>query len=1040
MKEDQSHLRLTGLEDVSVALLSTDTSAVLLWLSTRPMDGLTQCAQQHTPPPNGGDVATLKMPDGQHAIAHDWTEDLPKTDHVRFFRETDWSKSSLGPLSTWSPTLRLFTGFVLADSRAACLWWYVFGKRFSHMLAVFLDWVVVPHVTNLNRGKDLVAVYNEHYAPLACKAHPKLMGSTFQQGYPELWSGIEPIFEQCRTTAAGVNYSSAEPLVVERKGWREETFFNGNFVPVGPAYAPEGFYNSMFEVTQQKLDERRTTMLNALTAVPILTVDAVFEHILATLRTNTRDVPMALLYRINQGTKSNGLRLEGHIGVPEGHILRADDLSIENGEGLVPDLLRAGNELSTIDCDDRFDGIEWRGWCQRAQQIIIMPLTSGTRLFGYLIVGSNPYRPYDAHCQQFHRDLKSMISSMVSSALDSESAKKRQEQLEAELAFSDLKLRHLINHASVGMCHISLEGDMLWANDHYYELAGRNAATHTLPFTFLDVYHDGDRPKAVNVWERLLAGEDHVTAELRVKRQYTPPVGNSEPAHIHIMAFPYRENGETKSIMACTTDISRLKWAQSFQARLATEAREAKRQQEAFIDVVSHEMRNPLSAIVHCADAITTAVEECQTQLSKIPAPCLDALNDNVASAHIILQCANHQKRIIDDVLTLSKLDSMLLSVTPTPVKPPKLTNSIVKIFEAELKSNQINYSVFDDQSLARLNVDHLLLDPSRVTQVFINLLTNAIKFVKPSSDPRIEIHFGACLHSPRALFPSDMFWATATNLDNNVTNNPEWGTGEEVYLAFSVKDSGIGLKDKEIHNIFERFQQANVKTHVKYGGSGLGLFISKELTEKQGGEIGVSSVLGQGSTFGFYVKTRRAERRLQTVSELLAERGGRNSAQQALKVLLVEDNLINQKVLGKQLKKAGCAISVANHGLEALHILEKETFDVVLMDLEMPVLDGLAAMRSIRQKELAEEGLLGEAMKLGARGGDRLPIIAVTANVRKEQIDNAMAAGADRVMQKPFKAADLVYMMKSLLPQVTTPRIDPPTPGLADKGDGLIP
>ncbi|KAF9691844.1 hypothetical protein EKO04_009985 [Ascochyta lentis] len=976
------------------------------------MDGITQRNQQHTPPPDSEDVATLNMPRGGNAIEHDWTEDLPKTDHVRFFRETDWSSSSLGPLSTWSPTLRLFTGFVLADSRAACLWW----------------------------GKDLVAVYNEHYAPLACKAHPQLMGSTFRKGFPELWSSIEPIFEQCKTTAAGVNYSSAESLIVERKGWREETFFNGNFVPVGPAYAPEGFYNSMFEVTDQKLAERRTNMLNALTSVPILSVDAVSDHIIATLKTNAYDVSMAMLYRVHKGTKASKLRLEGSFGVPEGHRLLVDDMSTESEEGLAPDLLRADSEITTVHCDERFDGIQWKGWCERAQQIVIMPLIGGTRLFGYLVTGTNPCRPYDIHCQQFHRDLNRMISRMVSSAFDSESSKRRQEQLEADLAFSDLKLRHLISHASVGMCHVSLQGDMLWANDHYYELAGNGADQHSDRLAFLDVYYNGDRSKAVEVWEKLLAGGDHVTAELRVKRQYIPPIGDAEPAHIHIMAFPYRENGEIRSIMACTTDISRLKWAQSFQARLATEAREAKRQQEAFIDVVSHEMRNPLSAIVHCADAITTAVEECQAQLANIPEPCLDALKDNIASANIILQCANHQKRIIDDVLTLSKLDSMLLSITPTPVKPPKLATSIVNIFEAELKSNQINYSVYDDQSLARLHVDHLFLDPSRVTQVFINLLTNAIKFVKPSRDPRIEIHYGVCTSNPRALFPDDMFWATASNLDNSVTSSPEWGTGEELYLAFSVKDSGIGLKDEEIHNIFERFKQANVKTHVKYGGSGLGLFISKELTEKQGGEIGVSSVHGHGSTFGFYVKTRRAERRPQTMHELFNESGSQDKEHHALHVLLVEDNLINQKVLGKQLKKAGCIVSVANHGLEALHTLEKETFDVVLMDLEMPVLDGLAAMRRIRQKEIAEEGLLGEAMKLGARGGDRLPIIAVTANVRKEQIDTAMTAGADRVMQKPFKAADLVYMMKSLLPQVTTPRIDPPTPGLAEKGDGLIP
>lgn len=89
------------------------------------MDGTTQRNQQHTPPPDSVDVATLIMPSGEHGSEHDWTADLPKSDHVRFFRETDWSKSSLGPLHTWSPTLRLFVGFVFADSRAACLWWYV---------------------------------------------------------------------------------------------------------------------------------------------------------------------------------------------------------------------------------------------------------------------------------------------------------------------------------------------------------------------------------------------------------------------------------------------------------------------------------------------------------------------------------------------------------------------------------------------------------------------------------------------------------------------------------------------------------------------------------------------------------------------------------------------------------------------------------------------------------------------------------------------------------------------------------------------------
>lgn len=779
-------------------------------------------------------------------------------------------------------------------------------------------------------------------------------------------------------------------------------------------------------------------MLNLLAAVPEQDVESVFEHVLATLKTNLNDIPLAMLYRF----EDTELRLHGHIGLPEGHNLIVERAYIDSEEGLIPSLRRAGDESAFIEHDDRFAGATWQGWGSPCKTIAILPITSSLRLVGYLVCGTNPHRPHDDACIQFMRDLNRMVSSIVSAAVDSELARKRQEQLEAELAFSDLKLRHLIDHAAVGMVHVSLDGRILWANEQYYRLAGRSAEDHANNYSFFDVYHDEDRPKALDVWENLLGGMDHVSAELRLKRMYNTPSGGEEPAQIQVLAFSYRdpETGSVKSIMACSNEISRLKWAQNFQARLAAEAREAKRQQEAFIDVVSHEMRNPLSAIVHCADAIASAVEECQAQLSNIPEVCLEALNENVNSAKIILQCANHQKRIIDDVLTLSKLDSMLLSITPVTVKPTKLIDSIVEIFEAELKSSSIEYSVRPDASLVDFSVDQVYLDPSRVTQVFINLLTNAIKFVKASPHPLISISFGACTSDPRSFFPANMFWATDNKQDGDVTSSPEWGSGEELYLTFSVKDSGIGLQDKEIAKIFERFRQANVKTHVKYGGSGLGLYISKTLSERQGGEIGVSSTLGQGSTFGFYVKARRVEFHQPRKSHLPIRQGSQDTNFKVFQVLLVEDNIINQQVLGKQLRKAGCTVHVANHGLEALKILESQTFDIVLMDSEMPVLDGLAATQRIREIEQSGEGLLGQAMHWGSRSGTRLPIIAVTANVRKEQIDAAIAAGADRVMQKPFKARDLVVLMQSLVPDSAPEEILPPTPGLVEKGDGLIP
>lgn len=736
-------------------------------------------------------------------------------------------------------------------------------------------------------------------------------------------------------------------------------------------------------------------MLNRIASIEDLKAGPAWSHILATLETNPHDIPLAILYEAEDSSGTTTLHLRGSFGLPDGHSLLVDDTGIDSDEGLIPDCRRAGAHLLVTDCDDRFASVCWQGFGVPPDKIVIMPLTSCARILGYLIVGTNPYRPYDTEFDLFQHDLRRLVSSLMAAAVSADESKSRQQQLEEDLEFSDTKLRHLMEHASVGMAHLSLDGDIIWANERYYDLHGVAPYAPTGgKFAFFDMYADEDRPRADEAWESLIHGADQVTLELGTKGFYTSPLGDKTPAHINIMAFPYREHGEVKGIMTAITDISRFHWAENFQARLAAEAREAKRQQEAFIDVVSHEMRNPLGAIVHCADEISKSLEECKTRLSEIPEPCLSLLQDNVASANIIMQCANHQKRIIDDVLTLSKLDSMLLSITPSPVRPTNLIDSILGIFEGELKSTDIRYSISADESLHSLGIKELYLDPSRVTQIFINLVTNAIKFVKSTKEPKISIRYGATTSDPRAFFPSDMFWPPKSRDNSDVTGNPEWGTGEVVYLTFTVQDTGIGITKNDMHKIWERFRQANMRTHVKYGGSGLGLFISKELTEKQGGEIGVSSIPGQGSTFGFYIRTKRVEERPQSISlhdlhdlhdlpHTSHKEQHEHEQKQHLHVLLVEDNVINQQVLDRQLKKAGCVVDVANHGIEALSKLETQIFDVVLMDLEMPVMDGLTATKEIRKRQ-SEGRLVGN-----------IPIIAVTANVRQEQMDTAFAAGA---------------------------------------------
>jgi CheY-like chemotaxis protein len=237
---------------------------------------------------------------------------------------------------------------------------------------------------------------------------------------------------------------------------------------------------------------------------------------------------------------------------------------------------------------------------------------------------------------------------------------------------------------------------------------------------------------------------------------------------------------------------------------------------------------------------------------------------------------------------------------------------------------------------------------------------------------------------------------------------------------------------------LFGRFQQATKKTHIKYGGSGLGLFISRQLTESMGGQIGVVSAPGKGSIFAFYIKarrashpnnhekhgsssgspkaSRRASESLDKLSQITRQLSNMTPAPPRPSVLLVEDNVINAQVLTKQLERSGCIVYVANHGQEALDFLPNTKYwhqpaedsplieiNCILMDVEMPVLDGLTCTRRIR--ELQSRGCLRH----------HIGIIAITANARAEQIATTVDAGVDDVLPKPFRVIDVLSKMEEI-------------------------
>jgi hypothetical protein len=303
--------------------------------------------------------------------------------------------------------------------------------------------------------------------------------------------------------------------------------------------------------------------------------------------------------------------------------------------------------------------------------------------------------------------------------------------------------------------------------------------------------------------------------------------------------------------------------------------------------------------------------------------------------------------------------------------------DNTMKIFEGVATGKKIKLAAGRvSDSLDLRHVNHVYVDTTRLMQLIINMVSNAIKFTATQTTREISVMYGVRAQRPSHFETpfGDLKWVpkgvpAADPSKPNTTLLDAKPDEEQIYVYFLVQDTGPGLAPAEIQRLFQRFSQATTKTNVTYGGSGLGLYICRELAEKQGGRVGVASKEGEGSVFGFYLETKAMNVPVEQATAPVDTPGAAMlQPREGIHVLLVEDNLINQRVLVKQLQRAKCTVAVANQGFEALAILEKRgcwqekiadggvvnggdggglqngernkplPIDVVLMDIEMPV------------------------------------------------------------------------------------------------------
>ncbi|USW46719.1 Putative PAS domain, signal transduction response regulator, receiver domain, CheY-like superfamily [Septoria linicola] len=909
----------------------------------------------------------------------DWTQNQISSDFQRSTRDdVDWKSSPLGSMASWPPSLRQMVLLAMADTTASAVIW---GSL-----------VASPAI-----------VYNEALALLISNRHPVLQGQAVRSQLTDHCAELDSLYDAVLATGSTQTVRN-QRVRQDRLGFVEERAYTWKLVPI---LADDGSVSGALVTVEDedKLPPRRERSKSAV------------REIGNTLK--------GVIDRTAYQTATNAVRLHAH--------------------------------LSGSSCD-----------CEKLWEIT------------------------------------------------------------KQLEMHEARYERFADYAPVGIAALDREYQVEWANKAYFDVMAQPLSSKS----FMSYVHPEDAAMVQGYFEAGAFRDDSWTFECRLKKSasYRAAVSPSEtprpldtsPAWVLVSA--YRGNDQEQHTMAWIIDITAHKHAEDILRKRVKEAVVAKAQKERFIDQICHEIRNPLSAMMHCADEI---IENAKNKPQ-------DWTHDVLEAAQNIAYCSQHIQNIVGDVLTLSKLDSNLIEISLEPTQPVELFQQALKVFNGELRAEGIELRFESGQSIPDLDIDWLLLDQRRAQQVLMNLVTNAIKVIKGRAERKITVKLNASTKMPcqdtaiQCVLPRQQL--------QPIDFGEQYADKESVYINVAVEDTGPGLEATEMASLFERFAEENPKTESKYGGSGLGLFIARDLTELQGGRIALGSQAGVGSTFAFSIESKRtsppavkiplqqieipttlrttntlqspspaepvtvlqeAKSCITEQSQSLKGQGVPRKPEQEppkLRILIVEDNFINQKVLANQLRKRGYHITCANHGEEALEILNMTSlpatpeasmaappsrpallpptpassqsnlssspcspatlpvikrkpvpsatttllltpamptlearihpppFDLILMDIEMPICDGITCTKRIRAFEAAAVATYRRSDPTGqAQSTRKLPIIAVTANARSEHGIAALESGMDAVTTKPYKVDELVEKMEMYAAAVST-------------------
>ncbi|KNC96547.1 PAS domain S-box protein [Spizellomyces punctatus DAOM BR117] len=634
-----------------------------------------------------------------------------------------------------------------------------------------------------------------------------------------------------------------------------------------------------------------------------------------------------------------------------------------------PDLVLSDVMMPGLDGFELIKALKSRNETRCLPVILVSARAGAEALYEGLNAGADDYlvKPFSA------KELVARITTHLELGHLRKSLQNRIDIQTKSLAESQARYKTLANLAPVGIFRTTVDGTVTYTNDKWWEITGHDKTLDPDCRHHLMSIHPDDKDQVIASWNKSLAKGTPFKMEFRWAKNY--PDGTERWC---LAQWTIEKNGtDVLGAVGSITDLSITKKLEREKYQVmqlverqlrkrAEDAEHVKKQQERFIDMACHEWRNPLNGIYNSADLIQASLERIRERLEEDSSRhshhdtdenendekdtwLKTELANNLEATKTITLCARHQKKIADDVLNVSKLGFDLLVLTNTRFDPHmELVN--------EMKTKNIQWEIHIKNTL-----ENVTGDPMRISQVLMNLISNALVSLETAHTKHITVTIDT------------------SNLDNTL------------YLIYKLVETTPTRNHLTLPTTH--------KTYTDYNSPNLSLFVSKRIVELMGGTMTVLSN-PSNTEWTFTVLVRQCTPSTTTTT---TKPPRLDTSKNVYKILIVEDNLVNQKVLKRHLDRQGHTSHIANNGQEALDMLRQTTYDIILMDLEMPILDGLGAAERIRAWE--KEGVL-----VG-----RVPIVAVTGNARGAYLERAMQVGMDEWVVKPYDKEELFEKIQVL-------------------------